>query len=87
MQTNTLILDIVSPVEAFLCRHCPDDDAMGSQFNLESLNSSAFDKKAVEVAFCNKIQNSVSNKLANTKSCSIAVESVMVASTSSSKNA
>eukprot|EP00532_Pseudo-nitzschia_australis_P015667 CAMPEP_0168247670 /NCGR_PEP_ID=MMETSP0141_2-20121125/1034_1 /TAXON_ID=44445 /ORGANISM="Pseudo-nitzschia australis, Strain 10249 10 AB" /LENGTH=538 /DNA_ID=CAMNT_0008183497 /DNA_START=216 /DNA_END=1833 /DNA_ORIENTATION=+ len=87
MQTNTLILDIVSPVEAFLCRHCPDDDAMGSQFNLESLNSSAFDKKAIEVAFCNKIQNSVSNKLANTKSCSIAVESVMVASTSSSKNA
>jgi len=76
-QTNTLVLDIVSPVEAFLCRHCPDDDAMGSQFNLESLNSSAFDKKAIEVAFCNKIQNSVSNKLAATKSCSIAVESVI----------
>ena len=76
-QTNTLVLDVVTPVEAFLCRHCPDDDSMGSQFNLESLNSNAFDKKAVEVAFCNKIQNSVSDKLAATKSCSIAVESVI----------
>jgi len=85
MQTNTLVLDIVSPIEAFLCRHCPDDDAMGgtSQFNLlESLGSSAFDKKAVEVAFCNKIQNSVSNKLAATKSCSIAVESVIAVASS-----
>ena len=77
MQTNTLVLDIVGPVEAFLCPHCPDNDAMGSQFNLESLTSSAFDKKVIEVAFCNKIQNSVSDKLAATKLCSIAVESVI----------
>ena len=83
MQTNTLVLDIVSPVEAFLCRHCPDDDAMGSQFDLQSLNSNAFDKKAVEVAFCNKIQRSVSKKLASTKLCSIAVESIIVTSTAS----
>ena len=67
-----------------MCRHCPDDDSMGSQFNLESLKSNDFDKKAVEVAFCNKIQNSVSDKLAATKSCSIAVESV-IANTAASK--
>jgi hypothetical protein len=78
-QTNTMMLDVVTPVKAFLCRHCPDDDSMGSQFNLESLNLNAFDKKAVEVAFCNKIQNSVSDNLSATKSCSIAVESVIVA--------
>eukprot|EP00536_Pseudo-nitzschia_multiseries_P007911 jgi/Psemu1/19047/gm1.19047_g len=77
VQTNTLVLDIVSPVEAFLCRHCPDDDAMGSNFDIQSLNSNAFDKKAVEVAFCSKIQKSTSKKLASTKSCSIAVESVI----------
>eukprot|EP00536_Pseudo-nitzschia_multiseries_P019606 jgi/Psemu1/293862/fgenesh1_pg.5773_\ len=82
-QTNTLVLDIVSPVEAFLCRHCPDDDAMGSNFDIESLNSDAFDKKAVEVAFCKKIQNSVSKKLAATKTCSIAVESVIAANSNS----
>ena len=75
--TNTLVFDVVTPVEAFLCRHCPDDDSMGSQFDLQALNSNAFDKKAVEVAFCNKIQNSVSDKLAATQSCSIAVESVI----------
>jgi hypothetical protein len=76
-KTNTLVFDVITPVEAFLCRHCPDDDSMGSQFDIEALNSNAFDKKAVEVAFCNKIQNSVSEKLAATKSCSIAVESVI----------
>jgi hypothetical protein len=75
--TNTLVLEIVTPVQAFLCRHCPDDDAMGSQFDAEALNSSAFDKKAVEVAFCRKIQNSVSDKLSSTKTCSLAVESIV----------
>ena len=84
-QTNTLVLDVVTPVEAWMCRHCPDDDSMGSQLNLESLNSNAFDKKAVEVAFCNKIRNSVSDKLAATKSCSIAVESVIANTAASSK--
>jgi len=78
--TSTMILDIVTPVEAFLCRHCPDDDAMGnSGFNVESLESSAFDKKALEVAFCRKIQNNpVSAKLASAKSCSVAVETIVL---------
>ena len=78
-ETNTMAFDVVTPVKAFLCRHCPDDDAMGSSNlgNLEVLGSNDFDKKAVEVAFCNKIRNSVSHKLAATKSCSIAVETVV----------
>eukprot|EP00536_Pseudo-nitzschia_multiseries_P003621 jgi/Psemu1/284534/fgenesh1_pg.56_\ len=75
--------DAAAELEAFLCRHCPDDDAMGSNFDIESLNSDAFDKKAVEVAFCKKIQNSVSKKLAATKTCSIAVESVIAANSNS----
>jgi len=83
-KTNTLVFDVVTPVEAFLCRHCPDDDSMGSMFDLQALNSNTFDKKAVEVAFCSKIKNSVSIKLAATKSCSIAVES-MIASASNAK--
>ena len=76
--TKTLVLDIVTPVVVdILCRHCPDDDSMGSQFDMESLKSTDSNKKAVEVAFCKKLQNSVSNKLSVTKSCSIAVESVI----------
>ena len=75
--TNTLVFNIVTPVEAFLCNHCPDDDAMGSQFDASVLNSNAFDKKAVEVAFCRKIQNSVSSKLSSAKSCSLAVETIV----------
>ena len=86
-QTNTLVFDVVTPVEAFLCHLCPDDDSMGSQFELETLNSSNFEKKAVEVAFCNKIQNSVSDKLSATKSCSIAVESVIASSAASKAKA
>lgn len=77
--SNTMILDIVTPVEAFLCRHCPDDDAMGSNgFDANALESSDFDKKALEVAFCRKIQNNpVSAKLASAKSCSLAVETII----------
>jgi hypothetical protein len=84
MQTNTIVFDVITPVEAILCRHCPDDDSMGSQFDIKALNSNNFDKKAVEVAFCNKLQSSVSYKLAAAKSCSIAVESV-IASASNAK--
>ena len=69
-KANTMMLDVITPVKAFSCRHCPDDDSMGSQFNLESLDSNAFDKKAVEVAFCNKISKSVSDELGATNSCS-----------------
>ena len=76
--TNTLVFNIVTPVEAFLCNHCPDDDAMGSQFDTSVLTSNAFDKKAVEVAFCKKLQKSPSTKLASAKSCSLAVETVVV---------
>lgn len=88
-EINTLVLDIVSPVEmwhprhSIFCNWCPDDDATDAAFNLDSLYSTAFDKKAVEVAFCNKLQNSVSDKLASTKSCSIAVESLIAASAKS----
>ena len=76
---NTMILDIVTPVEAFLCRHCPDDDAMGNNgFDANALESGAFDKKALEVAFCRKIQNNpVSAKLASVQSCSLAVETII----------
>ena len=77
--TKTLVLDVVTPVVAILCNHCPDDDAMGSQFDMESLKSTDFNKKAVKVAFCKKLQNSASDKLSVTKSCSIAVESVITA--------
>jgi hypothetical protein len=82
--TKTLVLDIVTPVVAIMCRHCKDDDSMGSQFDIASLKSNDFNKKMVEVAFCKKLQNSVSTKLSVTKSCSIAVESV-IADTASIK--
>jgi hypothetical protein len=75
--TKTLVLDIVTPVVGGMCNNCKDDDWMGTQFNMATLKSSNFNKKAVEVAFCKKLQNSVSNKLSVTKSCSIAVESVI----------
>jgi len=81
--TKTLVLDVVTPVVAILCNHCPDDDSMGGQFDMESLKSTDFNKKAVEVAFCKKPQNSVSDKLSVTKSCSIAVESVITTTASS----
>jgi len=80
--TKTLVLDVVTPVVGILCKYCPDDDSMGSKFDMESLKSNDFNKKAVEVAFCKKLQNSVSDKLSNTKSCSIAVESVIAATAS-----
>merc|ERR1711948_225692 len=72
--TKTLVLDVVTPVVGIMCKFCPDDDSMGSQFNLKTTE---FNKKAVEVAFCNKLQNSASDKLSATKSCSIAVESII----------
>merc|ERR1711988_186505 len=72
--TKTLVLDVVTPVVGIMCKFCPDDDSMGSQFDLKTTQ---FNKKAVEVAFCNKLQNSASDKLSVTKSCSIAVESVI----------
>merc|ERR1712127_55542 len=89
--SNTLVLDIVSPVQLWwkyrgwyipnaLCRHCPDDDAMGTanmEFDVQTIPSNAFDKEAIEVAFCRKIQNSSSNKLASTESCSIAIETLL----------
>merc|ERR1711982_28620 len=82
--TKTLVLDVVTPVVGIMCKFCPDDDSMGSQFDMESLKTSEFNKKAVEVAFLNKLQNSVSDKLSGTKSLSIAVESV-IATTASAK--
>jgi len=82
--TKTLVLNVVTPVVGIMCKFCPDDDSMGSQFDMESLKTSEFNKKAVEVAFLNKLQNSVSDKLSGTKSLSIAVESV-IATTASAK--
>merc|ERR1712224_508827 len=82
--TKTLVLDVVTPVVGIMCKFCPDDDAMGSQFDMGTFKTNEFNKKAVEVAFCNKLQNSVSGKLSVTKSCSIAVESV-IATTASAK--
>merc|ERR1712039_421969 len=70
--------------DSIMCKFCPDDDAMGSQFDMESLKTNEFNKKAVEVAFCSKLQNSNNDKLSVTKSCSIAVESV-IATTASAK--
>ena len=74
--TKTLVLDIVTTVVGGMCNNCIDDDSMGTKFNMATLQSSDFDKKAVEVAFCKKLQNSVSNKWSVTKSCSIAVENI-----------
>merc|ERR1712124_238747 len=81
--TKTLVLDVVTPVVGIMCKFCPDDDAMGSQFDMGSLKTNEFNKKSVEVAFCDKLQNSANNKLSVAKSCSIA-DSV-VATTASSK--
>merc|ERR1711907_93517 len=82
--TKTLVLDVVTPVVGIMCKFCPDDDATtGSRFDVESLKTSEFNKKAVEVAFCDKLQNSVSDKLSVTKSCSIAVENVIATAASS----
>jgi hypothetical protein len=70
--------------DSIMCKNCRDDDSMGTQFDIASLKSNDFNKKMVEVAFCKKLQNSVSTKLSVTKSCSIAVESV-IADTASTK--
>ena len=83
--SNTLVLDVVTPVMIYLwpgwwCRHCPDDDAMGmaaANFDVQNIRSNDFDKEAVEVAFCRKIQNSSSTKLASAESCSLAVETIL----------
>jgi hypothetical protein len=82
--TKTLVLDIVTPVVGGMCNNCKDDDWMGTQFNMATLKSNDFNKKMVEVAFCKKLENSISTKLSATKSCSIAVESV-IADTASTK--
>jgi hypothetical protein len=82
--TNTLVLDVVTPVVGIMCKFCPDDDAMGSQFDMKSLKTNEFNKKAVEVAFCDKLQSTANDKLSVTKSCSIAVES-FIATTASAK--
>lgn len=82
--SNTLVLDIVTPVMIWIwpdirCRMCPDDDAMGlAQFDVQTIRSNDFDKEAIEVAFCRKIQgNLVSDKLAAATSCSLAVETIL----------
>merc|ERR1712072_500164 len=70
--TKTLVLNVVTPVVDIMCKFCPDDDSMGSgQFNIESLKTMESNKKAVEAAFCNKIQNSVCDKLSMASSCFI----------------
>jgi hypothetical protein len=74
---TTLVLDIISPVVFPVCRFCRDDDA--SSVQLKDLKSDELTRKAVEVAFCKKIQASVSDKLKATQSCSIAMESVLEA--------
>ena len=83
--TKTLVLDIVTPVVDGMCNNCKDDDSMGTQFNMATLKSSKFNKKMVEVAFCKKLQNSVSAELSLTKKCSIAVESVIQSTDTSTK--
>jgi hypothetical protein len=83
--TKTLVLDIVTPVVGGMCNNCIDDDSMGTQFNMATLKSSNFNKKMVEVAFCKKLQNSVSAELSLTKKCSIAVESVIQSTDTSTK--
>ena len=81
--TKTLVLDIVTPVVGGMCNNCIDDDSLG--FNMATLKSSNFNKKMVEVAFCKKLQNSVSAELSLTKKCSIAVESVIQSTDTSTK--
>lgn len=86
--SNTLVLDVVNPVmlwtswwyPAILCRHCPDDDAMGmdaANFDVQTIRTNDFDKQAIEVAFCRKVKNSSSTKLASAESCSLAVETIL----------
>ncbi|KAG7341632.1 hypothetical protein IV203_023585 [Nitzschia inconspicua] len=74
---TTLVLDIVTPIVGQLCKYCPDDDASTAQ--LTDLKSTDLTRKAVEVAFCKKIQASVSDKLRATQSCSVAMESILAA--------
>jgi hypothetical protein len=57
-----------------ICRYCPDDDASA---NLSDIKSTELTRKAVEVAFCKKIQASVSDKLRATQSCSLAMETII----------
>eukprot|EP00531_Pseudo-nitzschia_arenysensis_P015560 CAMPEP_0116133100 /NCGR_PEP_ID=MMETSP0329-20121206/9921_1 /TAXON_ID=697910 /ORGANISM="Pseudo-nitzschia arenysensis, Strain B593" /LENGTH=347 /DNA_ID=CAMNT_0003627699 /DNA_START=275 /DNA_END=1318 /DNA_ORIENTATION=- len=82
--SNTLVFDVQTPVlmwiwPDFRCRMCPDDDAMGlAQFDVQTIRSNDFDKEAIEVAFCRKLQgNMVSEKLAAATSCSLAVETIL----------
>jgi hypothetical protein len=79
---TTLVLDIVTPVVGQLCKYCPDDDATAAQ--LTNLKSNELTRKAVEVAFCKKIQASVSDKLRATQSCTVAMESILAADTKQS---
>jgi hypothetical protein len=74
---TTLVLDVVTPVVGQLCKYCPDDDASAAQ--LTDLKTNELTRKSVEVAFCKKIQSSVSAKLRATQSCSIAMESLLAA--------
>jgi methyl coenzyme M reductase subunit C len=71
---NTLVLDLVTPVIQWSCTRCPDDDAAEYVADLES---NELTKKAVEVAFCNKLQASISDKLRATQLCSIAMETIV----------
>ena len=71
---TTLVLDIVTPVIQWSCTRCPDDDAAEYVVSLED---SELTRKAVEVAFCKKLQASVSDKLRATQLCSVAMETVV----------
>ena len=49
-----------------------------AQFDVQTIRSNDFDKEAIEVAFCRKLQgNMVSEKLAAATSCSLAVETIL----------
>ena len=63
---GTLVLEIVTPVVA-VGQHDNDTSA---------LNSDGLSTKAVALAFCKKLHSSVSDKLRNTQSCTVAMESV-----------
>jgi hypothetical protein len=71
---STLVVDVVTPVVGNNCMYCPDDDASA---NLSAIKTNPLTQKALEVAFCEKIQGSVSKKLSATKSCSVVMESVL----------
>ena len=83
---NTLVLEVQTPVliwlwPGFLCRHCPDDDAMGTNLvGADELSLDSEKKTAVEKLFLHKIQSSVSEKLAGTHSVSFAIDSVVASS-------